>query len=197
LTLISCFKNEFPDEKLLFSDKYLNLLRPYEIGDSLIFKNSEGQVEAFIITGKDSIISNTIGWFIKSRSYKSVSLSYNQFPSKQWTHEFIKRDANNKAIKTTYKDDVLIFLNIYPDTGEEDCHIPFKNFRGWIRKGKDTIFNKSITANQLKINQYYKVENIATDLVRNPSDVKTVYIKVDKGIIAYQDQEQRWWTRTN
>src|SRR4029079_10734888 len=118
-------------------------------------------------------------------------------PTKQWTHEKIERNTNNRVTKITNEDDALILMNIYPDNGEESCAISFKNFRGKIAKGTDEIIDKPIFANGLVFNKYYKVENVALDLVKYPTDIKTIYITEEKGIVAYQDQEGRWWTRTN
>ena len=140
---------------------------------------------------------NTKGSFTNQRAYKYVSFSYNQLPTKQWTHESIERDANNNSAKITYEDNELISINIYPDNGQESCNISFKNFKGKISKQNDKMLNKPITANGLTFNNYYKVENVASDLVQKPGDIKIVYVTNDKGIIAYQDQERHWWTRKN
>jgi len=189
-------KAAFPDERFEFSDKYLSLIAPYKIGDTLIFENALHEAEAFVITKLDSSILNEKGWFINARPYKNISLSYNQFPSKKWTHEKIKRDANNNVIMATYEDDDLILLGIDPETNEQSCHFSFKNFRGWIGNG-DTLFSTPIIFDALTINKYYKVENVALDLVKNPTDIKSIYITNDKGLVAYQDQKGNWWKRTN
>lgn len=193
--LSSCSQRAFSDDKFIFSDKYLSLIKPYKVGDTLKFENSTHQTETFAITKSDSTIFNSKGWFMNTRPYKYISISYNQLPTKQWTHENTERDANNNAIKTTKEDDVLMSLNIYPDNGEQSCYFSFKNFRGWIEQGKDSVYSQPIIANGQKIDNYYRLDNEALDLVKSATDVKIVYINNDKGIVAYQDQNNNWWTR--
>ena len=185
VTISSCFQQVFPEEKLVFSPKYLNLITPYKVGDTLKFEDSLHQIEIFAITKVDSIIFNKKGWFINARPYKEVSISYNQFPKKQWV------DANTNA------DNKLVLLTIYPDNQEQSCDFSFKNFRGSIQNGKDTISSTSVSVNSLPLSNYYKVENVADDLAKSSDDIKTIYITSDKGIIAYQNQKGKWWKRIN
>ena len=195
-TVYSCSENDFSDNRFIFSDKYWNLIQPFKVGDTLLYKNNSEQIEIFVITKSGSTMVNTKGSFTNQRAYKYVSFSYNQLPAKQWTHESIERDASNNATKIIHEDNELISLNIYPDNGEESCNISFKNFRGKITKQTE-MHNKPIFTNGLTFNNYYKVENVASDLVQKPGDIKIVYVTNDKGIIAYQDQEGHWWTRKN
>lgn len=188
-TYSSCSHKDYPDERLAFSTKYLNLIRPYASGDTLAFENERQQVDTFIITTIDSLIQNTKGFFINQRSYKWISVSYRQWPVNPWKHP---TGTNNN---TSEVEDNLIFINIYPDSLAEECYISFKRFRGSIEKGTDTLIHKSITANHLTFTDYYEVNNAALDLVKDSTDVKTVYITNNKGITAYQDQKGHWWTR--
>lgn len=192
-----CDRRAFPENKFTFSTKYRNLIGPYNAGDTLLFRDIAGSIETFVISGIDSIMVNTKGWFMNQRPYKSVSFTYNQLPSKQWTHEVIERDANNNILRTTSEDNDFISLGIDPETQDEGCDISFKNFRGVIEPGKDSIFFKPIIANGITIDNYYVIENVALDLVKYSTDIKTVYIDADRGIIAYQDQNANWWTKAN
>ncbi|HET6995247.1 MAG TPA: hypothetical protein VFI06_09720 [Chitinophagaceae bacterium] len=195
--IYSCSDKAFPESKFVFSDKYASLIRPYKVGDTLLYKNDIGYIDTFVITRSGSTVVNTKGSLINQRAYKYISFSYNQLPTKQWTHEKIERDANNNATKVTIEDDELISLNIYPDNGEESCHISFKNFRGNITRKNDEMLDQPISTNSLTFNHYHKVENTALDLVKYPTDIKTIYVTEEKGIVAYQDQEGHWWTRVN
>jgi hypothetical protein len=196
-TVYSCSDNALPDHKFIFSDKYWNLIQSFKVGDTLLYKNNSEQIETFIISRSGSNTFNTSSSYSSQRAYKNVTFSYNQLPARQRTDQRNEKDANNKAAKTTYEDDELISFIIYPDKGEEICNISFKNFRGKISKQNDKMLSKPITANGLTFNDYYKVENIASDLAPDPRDIKVVYLANDKGIIAYQDQQGNWWTQMN
>src|SRR4051812_28328293 len=101
-TIYGCSDKSFPESKFIFSDKYYNLIQPYKVGDTLLYKNKNGLIETFVITRSGSTIVNTSGHLTKQRAYKNFTFSYNQLPTKQWTHENIQRDTGNNATKMTY-----------------------------------------------------------------------------------------------
>lgn len=69
----------------------------------------------------------------------------------------------------------------------QSCSIALKNFRGYI-EDSNKANNIPLVANNITLENYYSVANRAPDLMKDSSDIKTVFITKDKGIVAYQDQ---------
>jgi hypothetical protein len=182
-TLYGCAEKAYPDEQFSFSAKYLALIRPYMPGDTMIFKGKGQQADTIVITKIDSTIRNTKGGFINERPYKIIQIYCRQFP-------FERLDYNRQSTDSNF-----VFINKYPDVQKESYSISFKRFRGDIEKGSDSLIQKPIMVSNIIIRSYYKVDNLALDLVKDSSDIREAYITNEKGLVAYQDQRGEWWTR--
>jgi hypothetical protein len=131
-TLYGCAEKAYPDEQFAFSAKYLALIRPYMLGDTIVFKSKGQQADTIIITKIDSTITNTKGGFMSQRPYKIIQIYCRQFP-------FERLDYNRQSTDPNF-----VFINKYPDVQEESYSISFKRFRGEIEKGSDCLIQKPI-----------------------------------------------------
>lgn len=125
-TLLSCEQKAFPDERLVFTPMYRNLINPYHTGDTLFFTNETGEVTRISITGTDSITSNSKGSFINERPYKYININC----------EYL----DYKNPKT--RDSSLVYINKFPDNQEQSCHFSFMNFRGDLTDDMDSLVRK-------------------------------------------------------
>ncbi len=169
---ISCSGKIFPDEKFSLSKKYSDLIKPYKVGDTLLFQNKLHDIETFIITSYDSIMSNQSNWAIEQRPFKEVSVTYNPLPLRQWKDAVDKGTGDNGVNNVVMADDELMTIHITPDNRMQSCYISLKNFQGFI-KDSSRVNNVPLVANNITLEHYYSVANRAPDLVKDSSGIRT------------------------
>jgi len=76
LFLSSCYWDAFPIEKYQIDNSFRDLIRPYKVGDTLIFQSSQNEIDSFLISKIDSSLNNRKGHFINARNTKTISVYY-------------------------------------------------------------------------------------------------------------------------
>jgi hypothetical protein len=192
--LISCRQKAFPDSKFNIQHNVRDLISCYKVNDTLIFKSSTNLVDSFVISAIDSVTINEKPFIITPRNSKTITISYRQIPVDKWQFKWYEGKGDGKEHLHS-EDGMFISVVKYPDNDSTEYYYNFKEFRC----SKDDIpqLNKdSITINNLRITNYYKIENCA---VSSPTEngIKTCYSTIDKGLVAFKTYNDIIWTRFN
>ncbi len=196
LLFTSCERKAYPEEAFQIDKSFRDLIKPYHIGDTLIFRNSKNEIDSFIITKIDSSILNSAGLPITPRCAKCLSVSYRQFPIDKWAHSWIEMGAGNKERKKISQDATLIDICKYPDNGVTQFNFNFKISIGCELEKTGYLYSDSININGIKLANFYKIEYCNKDVIK-PTDIKLVYSTINKGIFAYQYKDGTLWVRVN
>jgi hypothetical protein len=194
LFLSSCYWDAFPIEKYQIDNSFRDLIRPYKVGDTLIFQSSQNEIDSFLISKIDSSLNNRKGHFINARNTKTISVYYRQIPIDRWAHSRIEMGSNNAHEKKITEDATLIDIVRYPDDETTDLRFNLKIFYGCGIKDSLLLHTDTMVIAGRKFTNYYKIEYCAED-VQGPTSIQVAYSNVDKGIVAYQYSNGVWWTR--
>jgi hypothetical protein len=78
-TVFNCGRKAFDDNRFIFSQKYRSLLNLYKVGDTLKFVNPTLGVRRFVMTGLDSMKTNStrhgVKFDFKKKSYLNKTFS--------------------------------------------------------------------------------------------------------------------------
>ncbi len=192
----SCLWKAYPDEKFIIDDSFRNLVIPYHLGDTLIFKSSKNEFDSFLITKIDSVIENKKGFFINARNQKRIFISYRQIPLDKWAHSRIEMGPDNTHETKISEDATLIDIIRFPDNETTELYFNFKIFYGCRITKIDPIHLDTLDINGLRFTSFNKIQYCDEDL-KKPTDIKYVYSTISKGIIAYQYLDGTWWRRVN
>lgn len=176
LVTFGCGRRAFPEERFLFSTKYRNMINPYKIGDTLFFDSKNGEVFRIVITGIDSIVSNTKDAPLAERPYKDIKVYCN----------YLDYSTVNATSAT------LVLINNYPDSLEQSCDFAFRNFRGYMDDKNDSL---SLSTLDVPFNNCYIIRNHAMDLGQGQADIELLYVEQEKGIIAFRTYSGEVWTK--
>lgn len=193
--IASCYSNVYPEEKFAIDSDYRNLIAPYNLGDTLVFKSNRSNLDSFLISSIDSILDNTKGGLMSKRPSKFIVVRYRQIPIDYWSSSRIEMGSNNENRKEVKEDGWLLSIQKYPDDNSTWFHFTFKTrnhcFKEQIELAlKDTIFNDT-----LKIANYYKIK-YCPEKITDSASIETVYSSVQRGIVAYTSHNGEQWTRT-
>jgi hypothetical protein len=162
---------------------YRNLIKVYNVGDTLAFQDNKGNLSSFLITRIDSTLHNKRGHFINGREYKDISIHSRQI---------------FKNVRTEIQEEeVMILVTKYPDNDSTFFSLRLKSFYG---RESNTIFklNKdTISANNIKFTDYYSFQPYDDENITDKNFIATIYMTDKKGIIAYRNINGKWWTRTD
>jgi len=193
-SISSCSWDAFPLEKYQIDNSFRNLINPYKIGDTLIFQSSQNEIDSFLISKIDSSLNNRKGHFINARNVKTISVYYRQIPIDRWAHSRIEMGPNNTDKKKITEDATLIDIVRFPDNETTDLHFNLRIFYGCGIRDSLLLHTDTITIAALKFTNYYKIDYCPED-TQEPTNIKTAYSTLDKGIVAYQYSNGVWWTR--
>jgi len=190
----SCTYRPFPKENYEIGENYRNLINSYSIGDTLIFKSSQNEIDSFIISGIDSAINDENGYFINAANGKSISLHYKQIPIDKW--QFTWREGKGNGKQHLHSEDGT-FISIAKNPKDEttEYYFNFKEF-GCSKEESPKLNSDTIEVNGLKITNYYKIDNCAVSS-QNENSIRVCYSTIDKGLMAFETYNNIFWTRQN
>ncbi len=194
ICICSCSWEAFPEEKYQIDNSLRNLIKPYYVGDTLIFQSSQNEIDSFLISKIDSSLNNEKGHFINARNTKTISVYYRQIPIDQWAHSRIEMGPNNAHEKEITEDATLISIVRYPDNETTHLHFNLKIFLGCEIKDSLPLHSDTMRIARKKFTNYYKIDYCADD-IQEPTSIKAAYSTIDEGLVAYQYSNGVWWTR--
>ena len=197
LPFIGCTSKTFPDEKFSINDTITRLLNNFKAKDTFFFQNGKNDREFFVITQIDTILSNTKGYFINSRSQKSISVYYKQILSNTLPQLQSEKQYTSKTASNAIEDAKLIEVTKYPDDQTLFINFSFKKFSGLSKGDLGNLFTDTIRVNDHYFTKYYKIKNSFAYLLKDSTEVKAIYLKLDKGIVAFEQLNNEWWILGN
>lgn len=190
----SCTWKPFPNEKYEIGEDYRNLIAPYSLGDTLIFKGSQNIIDSFVISGIDSSIHDKKGYLFDIPNSKSISISYRQIPIDKWKYKWLEGKGDGKEHLHT-EDGTFLTIVKFPQRDSTEYYYNFKEFR--CSKNEIPKLNKdTIEINGLKITNYYKIENCAVSSL-DENSIKVCFSTITKGLVAFKTYNDITWTRLN
>lgn len=172
-TLVSCSA----DDLYHIPGAYRELMHSDRAGDSLKFKDREGNRECFAVDKLDSSILYMGGRISISKSWKEISLRCRLL------------GEGAKKGKSRYTMTIVKFAR----DREPSIELRFKSFHNvdvsrYLKIRKDTV-----RTNEIAFTDYYLF--YSHDDSNDPDPVVEIYMKPGRGIIAYKTLSGTWWTR--
>jgi hypothetical protein len=160
LTLTSCCS----DKDFVFDQGYRNLLKNYQIGDTIYFKTLNGDEDTIMVSNIDSL---KVCSFI-TINHKFVSIEIKHLPINHWNGG--QEITDNKSV---YLDQELITVDKIPkdEKGNEVYYvgISFRDFIGEIKNLSQTQTDTLLA--DIGVNKYWLVTN---DLTIDRGDTTTI-----------------------
>lgn len=191
--IVSC--NRYPETGFLFSTKTREFLSFFKHNDTLLYQDSKGKVDTFIITTLDSSkhIPPPFESFSFGGAQKSIDIHYKQYPNDKWG-----TTSSNNPQKYTYEEASIIGVSNSFGNSIDEIWIKFKNlsliYEDTSKIGifkKDTIIlHSNVFTNYLDIGEDDKRPKDSTD-------VSNIYWAGKYGIIAYKYKNGDFWKRIN
>jgi hypothetical protein len=174
ISVASCYRKVYPDKKLAIDPKFLSLFNAVIKKDTIRFNGSNGNSKTFIITKVDSIISNRKGLLINERPYKVLRTYLKEIGTDTTALERANEIEVAKDPELLVSGITIHFNNLY----FSDTILPRINY--------DTL-----NFNNKRFTNYYLFE---TSLgLKNPDDVKVLYISVPKGFLGFKTLSGEVW----
>lgn len=176
ICFLACGRRAFDDKKFIFNKELYTLFSSIVHYDTMAFQNANGGSRLILKKSQDSIKMNIKGGLLAPRPYKNVSA------------EFIDSFDSIKYLPN-------IYINIYPDNGENSLFIKF----GYVYLGIDTISqirDTSFVMGTVEYNNIYMIEGKRD--VKNYEDSNAIvklFVDKKKGIISFQTANQTMWYR--
>lgn len=192
----SCLHKAYKEESFAFNNSTLEFFQSFSKMDTLFFQSKNHNVDTFVITKIDSVLKNTKGYFINSRPFKELFLTYKQIPIDYWAESRVEM-AGTSSERKVKEDARLITITTYPDNNSTEIYISFKNFRSLIKNNNYLI---PINYDTIKVNgswftNYYKINSTKNSLLIDSNDIETIYVNQKDGFIAFKEKNGKIWLR--
>jgi hypothetical protein len=173
LTSNSCETKVYPDERLSIDPSFLIFFNSIIQKDTIVFENSVGSKKRFVISGIDSIISNTKGWFVNQKPYKLLRARFREIGP-----DTSRLDREN-----------VIFVNKNPENNITSLCIQFNNLY-YSKNSLPQLGQDSQSVGRQAI-EYYSFETFLQ--LKNPRDTKILYISPQKGFLKFETLSGEHW----
>ena len=191
----SCSCKAYPENKFNIDKDVRNLIDYYKIGDTIIYKSSTNIIDSFLITKVDSSIYNSKGYFISAINRKEVTVYYKQIPVDSWRRHWIEMGPNNSSKKEKSEDASFIIVEKFPDSETVEVYINFKEL-GCSINDIPALKKDTINIGDQKFTNYYEINNCAT-YGNIAMKIPIFYFTIDRGLVAFKDNDGITWTRQN
>jgi hypothetical protein len=191
---VSCYSKAYPDEKFAIDSDYRNLVAPYKMGDTLVFKSNRGNLDSFLISSIDSAMTNTKGGFMSPRPGKFIMVRYRQIPIDYWSTSRIEMGANNKNPKEVHEDGSLLYILKHPDDSSTLVDFGFKNWGYCSNDQIGPLLKDMVLSDTVRLSNGYQIKYCPEKTI-NDNSIETVYSSVRNGIVAYIACDGEQWLR--
>jgi hypothetical protein len=173
-SLGSCSIKAYSDEKFAIAPNFLSLFNAVIEKDTIHFSSSNGGNKIFVITKVDSIISNRKGGFINERPYKVIRAYFREIGTDTTLLERATEIEAAKDPQLLISGITIHFNNLY----FSDTLLPL-------------LHHDTLDLNAKRFTNYYSFETSLN--LKNPDDVKVLYISVPKGFLGFKTLSGEIW----
>ncbi len=182
ILLVSCNGRILPKKSFVFDKQFDSLFRAISKSDTMYFENRYNGIDTFVLTKIDSITRDRVDCFMCPRSAKSIFRNYRQHTN---TFQFETKIDSSLTFK---EEDALVTISIFPDSNLNTAYISFKNFRCDITKSLGSTCKDTLIINNQKITSFYVFSSTAPTLITENSDIISLMVSLNQGIIAYKEK---------
>lgn len=192
ISSITGCSHSLPMERFVFDSKFDSLYKAVCSKDSIFFENSKNNIDTFILTKTDSTFFNRVNCFMCGPPGKSIFRFYKQYPINYWADSVFENQGAHLGRKTG-REVQLIGISKFADKDTVDkdfntAYLCFKNFHCSLERSLGKPSNDTLRISNHLFTNYYIFKSTAPTLVVNDTDVKTVYVSLIDGIIAYKEK---------
>lgn len=188
-----CCSWNYNKKDLEFTQKELNHLGPYKIGDTIYFESNLGDIDTITVLGISEEREEGSRCFISKPPYHNKGITIKHLPVDKWAGT---NQVKGGERQITYQS--LISISKSPiDSARKTASysINFKNFSTL----ENALSNpsKKITINGKTIADCYKITDGYPERVNQPNDVELIYWTDKYGLTAYTSKSGETWIVQN